>query len=34
MMTVLLLTYILLVAILVWIMGRWEKALRIPGYGG
>lgn len=33
MMTVLLLTYILLVAILVWLMGRWEKALRIPGYG-
>lgn len=33
MMTVLLLTYILLVAILVWIIGRWEKALRIPGYG-
>lgn len=34
MMTVLLLTYILLVAVLVWLMGRWEKALRIPGYGG
>lgn len=33
MMTVLLLTYILLVAVLVWILGRWEKALRIPGYG-
>lgn len=34
MMTVLLLTYIALVAILVWFLGRWEKALRIPGYGG
>ena len=34
MMTVLLLIYILLVAVLVWIMGCWEKALRIPGYGG
>lgn len=34
MMTVLLLVYILLVAVLVWIMGRWEKALHIPGYGG
>lgn len=32
-MTVLLLTYILLVAVLVWILGRWEKSLRIPGYG-
>ena len=34
MMTILLLTYILLVGVLVSIMGRWEKALRIPGYGG
>lgn len=34
MMTVLLLTYILLVGFLVSIMSRWEKALRIPGYGG
>lgn len=33
MMTVLLLSYILLVAVLVWIMGRWERSLRIPGYG-
>ena len=34
MMTLLLLSYILLVAVLVWILGRWEKMLRIPGYGG
>ena len=34
MMTVLLLGYILLVAVLVWILGRWEKSLRIPGFGG
>ncbi len=34
MMNVLLICYILLVAILVWILNRWEKALRIPGYGG
>jgi polar amino acid transport system permease protein len=32
MMNVLLVTYVLLVAILVWVMGRWEKAMRIPGY--
>jgi len=32
MMYVLLATYIALVAILVWIMERWERALRIPGY--
>jgi polar amino acid transport system permease protein len=25
--------YIGLVGIVVWIMDRWEKALRIPGYG-
>jgi polar amino acid transport system permease protein len=34
MMTVLLFTYILLVAVLTWLLGRWEKSLRIPGYGG
>ena len=32
MMNVLLVTYVLLVAVLVWVMGRWEKAMRIPGY--
>src|SRR2546430_10186553 len=32
MMNVLLLIYICLVGILVWVMGRWERALRIPGY--
>ena len=34
MMNVLLLSYVGLVAILVWVLHRWEKALRIPGYGG
>lgn len=32
MMNVLLVTYVVLVGLLVWIMGRWERALRIPGY--
>lgn len=32
MMNVLLVAYVLLVAILVWVMGRWERAMRIPGY--
>src|SRR5947207_130113 len=32
MMNVLLVTYVSLVGILVWVMGRWERALRIPGY--
>jgi polar amino acid transport system permease protein len=32
MMNVLLVTYVLLVAVLVWVMHRWEKAMRIPGY--
>lgn len=32
MMNVLLVTYVGIVAVLVWIMGRWERALRIPGY--
>ncbi|MFC7397945.1 amino acid ABC transporter permease [Chelatococcus sp. GCM10030263] len=32
MMNVLLVTYVGLVAVLAWIMGRWERALRIPGY--
>lgn len=34
MMNVLLLSYVGLVAVLVWVLHRWEKALRIPGYGG
>jgi polar amino acid transport system permease protein len=34
MMNVLLVTYIFLVGILVWVMHRWERKLRIPGYGG
>ena len=33
MMCVLLATYGILVGVLVWIMHRWERALRIPGYG-
>ena len=32
MMNVLLVTYVALVGILVWVMGRWERAMRIPGY--
>ena len=32
MMNVLLVTYVALVAGLVWCLGRWEKAMRIPGY--
>lgn len=34
MMNVLLICYVSLVGILVLILHRWEKALRIPGYGG
>lgn len=33
MMNVLLVLYIALVSFLVWMMGRWEKAMRMPGYG-
>ena len=33
MMLVLLATYAVLVGALVWIIHRWERALRIPGYG-
>jgi len=33
MMNVLLVIYVGLVGILVWVMGRWERRLRIPGYG-
>ncbi len=31
-MNVLLLAYILLIAVLVWALERWERALRLPGY--
>lgn len=34
MMNVLLLTYVALIGVLVWLLHRWERALRIPGYGG
>ncbi|MGK7653845.1 amino acid ABC transporter permease [Roseovarius sp. B08] len=33
MMNVLLLSYVGIVAILVWVLHHWEKRLRIPGYG-
>jgi polar amino acid transport system permease protein len=32
MMNVLLVTYVLLVGIVVYVMGRWERAMHIPGY--
>jgi polar amino acid transport system permease protein len=32
MMNVLLVIYVLLVGIVVYVMGRWERAMRIPGY--
>ena len=32
MMNVLLIVYVSLVGLLVWVMGRWERALHIPGY--
>jgi polar amino acid transport system permease protein len=31
-MYVLLAVYIALVAVLVWLMERWERALRLPGF--
>jgi polar amino acid transport system permease protein len=34
MMNVLLVCYVALIGVLVWILARWERALRIPGYGG
>jgi polar amino acid transport system permease protein len=34
MMTFLLVAYVGLVGALVWAMNRWERAIRIPGYGG
>lgn len=33
MMNVLLLSYVGIVAVLVWVLHHWEKKLRIPGYG-
>ena len=33
MMTFLLIAYVALVGALVWAMNRWERAMRIPGYG-
>ncbi len=33
MMTLLLLTYVVLVGVLVWLMHRWERSLAVPGYG-
>ncbi len=33
MMTVLLITYVALVAVLVWAMNRWERAIYVPGFG-
>jgi polar amino acid transport system permease protein len=32
MMNVLLVIYVALVGILVYVMSRWERAMRIPGY--
>jgi polar amino acid transport system permease protein len=32
MMVFLLIAYVLLVGALVWVMNRWERAMRIPGY--
>jgi polar amino acid transport system permease protein len=33
MMNVVWITYLILVGALVWLMHRWERSLRIPGYG-
>jgi polar amino acid transport system permease protein len=33
MMNVVLVTYVAIVAVLVWLMQRWERALRVPGFG-
>ncbi|MGL4290716.1 MAG: amino acid ABC transporter permease, partial [Phreatobacter sp.] len=33
MMNLLMVIYIALVSLLVWLMHRWEKAMRMPGYG-
>ncbi len=32
MMVVLMLTYLVLIAVLVWVMERWERSLEIPGF--
>jgi polar amino acid transport system permease protein len=32
MMNVLLVVYVMLVGIVVYVMGRWERAMRVPGY--
>jgi len=32
MMNVLLIVYVVIIAVLVWMMHRWEKAMRMPGY--
>ena len=32
-MTFLLVAYVALVGVLVWVMNRWERAMKIPGYG-
>jgi polar amino acid transport system permease protein len=34
MMNVLMVVYLVLVGILAWVMYRWERALRLPGFGG
>jgi polar amino acid transport system permease protein len=33
MMNVLLIIYVSLVGVLVWAMNRWERAMRVPGWG-
>jgi polar amino acid transport system permease protein len=33
MMNVVLMSYVGLIAVLVWVLHRWERALRVPGYG-
>jgi len=33
MMNVVWVVYIVLVGVLVWLMHRWEKAIRVPGFG-
>ena len=33
MMTFLLIAYVFLVGVLVWFMHRWERAMRLPGFG-
>ena len=33
MMNVVLLIYLILIALLVWVINRWERAMRLPGFG-